>query len=101
MSTPIAICSTVAAGGCVLIRSHPPSIVPPAPPRQDVIEVRSSPPWMPPPYEEYTVMKGDTLTSIVKKTGGKDSVKAIAERNDLKSPNSIHEGQVLMIRMAD
>lgn len=49
-------------------------------------------------HRRYTVVKGDTLSSIAAKhLGGAEKWKMIQEMNDIKNPNLIHPGQVLKL----
>jgi len=56
---------------------------------EEIIEMRKE------SGKEYTVIKGDTLTSIAKRYN--TTVKALAEANNLKDPNKICIGQYIKI----
>lgn len=97
---------SAAVAGAIEVRTSPPKMAAPPPPP---IEVREAPPVMLPPeaprevkteIRPYTVLKGDTLNGIVRKTGGADTVKDILARNGLASADRLKVGQVLKVKTA-
>lgn len=99
---------SAAVAGAIEVRTAPPKPASPPPPPPP-IEVREAPPIMLPPeppkevkteIRPYTVLKGDTLGVIIRKTGGVDTVKDILARNALASPDRLKTGQVLKVKTA-